>query len=164
MLARLLSFFTDRVRIHGEGVVRIGHRVHFDASIARIELHALRGGEIVIDDDAWLESGVSIEALCSVHIGARTRIAPFVKIIDGHFHTLEGSRHDRPTPSAVVVEEDVFIGPRAVLLPRAHVGRGSVLRAGTVLTRRFPPGVIIGGAPAVVRGHVSEKDDARWTT
>ncbi len=162
-LPRLLSFFRDRVWIWGEGTVCIGRRVSFDASVARIELHALRGGEIVIGDDAWFESGVSIEAMSSVHIGARAHLAPFVKIIDGHFHTLEGDRHERPAPSPVVVEEDVFIGPRAILLPRAHVGRGSIVRAGTVITRRFPPGVVLGGSPAAVRGHPSKREEELWT-
>jgi acetyltransferase-like isoleucine patch superfamily enzyme len=161
MLARLLSFLGNRVVVRGEGTVRIGRGVRFDTSVARIELHALRGGEIVLDEDVWVESGVSIEASSSVRIGARTRIAPFAKIIDTHFHALAGNRHDRPTPSPVIVEEDVFIGPRAVLLPRAHIGRGSVLRAGTVITRRFPPGAIVGGVPAAVHGRLST-EEARW--
>ncbi len=156
MLTRCLSFFADRVRIRGEGTVRVGRGVRFDTAIARIELHALRGAEIVIGEDVCLESGVSIEAMRSVHIGARTTIGAFSKILDGHFHALEGDRHARPTPAAVVVEEDVFIGPRVLLLPRAHIGRGSVVRAGTVVTRRFPPGVVLGGARASARGRVSE--------
>jgi acetyltransferase-like isoleucine patch superfamily enzyme len=156
MLARCLFLFADRVRIRGEGTVSIGRGVRFDTSTARIELHALRGAEIVIGDDVCLESGVSIEAMCSVRIGARTTIGAFSKILDGHFHSLEGDRHARPTPTAVVVEEDVFIGPRVVLLPRAHIGRGSIVRPGTVVTRRFPPGVVLAGARAAVRGRVSE--------
>ena len=156
MFPGLVALFMARVRVRGEGTVRLGRRVRFDGSIAPIELHAMKGAEIVLDDDVRVEGGVSIEAMASVHIGARTTIAAFTKILDGHFHRLEGDRHQRPPASAVVVEEDVVIGPHAILLPRAHVGRGCIVRAGTVITRRLPPGTIIGGAPAAVRGRVSE--------
>lgn len=140
------------VWLHGGGTIRLGSRVVLDTSIAPIELHAEPTAEIVLGDDVYVAGGTAIEAQRSVHIGARTRIGVFCKIIDGHFHLLEGDRHERPPPSSVVVEEDVDLGPHCVLLPRAHVGRGSTVRAATVISRRYPPRAIIGGIPAGVRG------------
>ena len=113
------------VHVHGGGEVRVGERVVFDTSIAPIELHVEVGATIAIGDDVYVASGTSMEAQRSICIGARACIGAFTKIIDGHFHVLEGDRHVRPAPSAVIVEDDVTIGPRCVLLPRAHVGRGS---------------------------------------
>ncbi|HEY1960090.1 MAG TPA: hypothetical protein VGH28_30990 [Polyangiaceae bacterium] len=141
-----------RVHLHGGGVVRIGARVVLDTSIAPIELHVERGAEIVIGDDVYVAGGTSMEAQRSIRIGARACIGAFTKILDGHFHALEGDRHVRPPPSVVIVEEDVTIGPRCVLLPRAHIGRGSSLGAGTVASRRFPPHVALAGVPAAIRG------------
>lgn len=139
------------VWVHGGGAVRLGARVRLDAHIAPIELHAGPSGEIVIGDDVWIAGGVSIEAEHSVRIGARCRIGAFTKILDTHYHRLEGDRREQAPPSSVVVEDDVEIGPRSLLLPRAWVGRGSILRAGTVLTRRFPPASLVAGVPAAVR-------------
>jgi acetyltransferase-like isoleucine patch superfamily enzyme len=139
------------VHVHGGGEVRVGERVVFDTSIAPIELHVEEGATIAIGDDVYVASGTSMEAQRSICIGARACIGAFTKIIDGHFHVLEGDRHVRPAPSAVIVEDDVTIGPRCVLLPRAHVGRGSTLGAGTVVTRRFPPFAVLVGVPATVR-------------
>lgn len=140
------------VWLHGGGSIRVGDRVHLDGSRAPIELHAAPGAEIVLGDDVYIGSGASIEAEQSVRIGARCRICAFAKIIDTHYHQLEGNRHERAAVEFVVVEDDVEIGPRSVLLPRAHVGHGSMLRAGTVITRRFPPERILAGAPAAVCG------------
>jgi acetyltransferase-like isoleucine patch superfamily enzyme len=149
---RWFARFPGHVWVHGGGAVRLGSRVVLDASLAPIELHAEPTAEIVLEDGVYIGGGTSIEAQRSIHIGAGSRIGVFCKILDGHFHSLEGDRHLRPAPSFVVVEEGVDIGPHCVLLPRAYLGRGTTLRAGTVVSRRFPPGVVLGGAPAAVRG------------
>jgi acetyltransferase-like isoleucine patch superfamily enzyme len=141
--------------VHGGGTVRLGARVRLDASTAPIELHSGPSGEIIIGDDVYVGGGTSIEAEHSVRIGDRCRIGAFSKIIDTHYHRLEGNRHERTAAAAVVVEDDVELGPRSVLLPRAHIGCGSMLRAGTVVTRRFPPASILAGIPAAVRGRTN---------
>lgn len=131
--------------------MRLGARVHLDASTAPIELHVAPNAEIVIGDDVYVGGGTSIEAEHSVRIGARCHIGAFAKILDTHYHKLEGNRHERAAIESVVVEDDVELGPKSILLPRAHVGRGSTLRAGTVVTRRFPPASILSGIPARAR-------------
>src|SRR5436190_15805323 len=83
------------VWVYGGGSVRLGARTHLDASTAPIELHAGPAAEIVLGDDVYVGSGTSIEAEHSVRIGNRCRIAPFSKIIDTHYHALEGNRHVR---------------------------------------------------------------------
>jgi acetyltransferase-like isoleucine patch superfamily enzyme len=149
--------FPRGVWVHGGGLIRLGARVRFDVATAPIELHVEPTAEIVLGDDVWVAGGTSIEAQHSVRIGARTHLGAFSKILDGHFHTLSGNRHERPRPSFVVVEDDVDLGPLCVLLPRAHVGHGSTVLAGTVLSRRFPPEVVLGGIPAAVRGHTRDQ-------
>ncbi len=152
---RWTSRLAPRVWVHGGGSIRLGSRVTFDTAIAPIELHVEPTAEIVIGDDVYVASGTSIEAQRSICIGARTQIGAYTKILDGNFHALEGNRHERPAPHEVIVEEDVDVGPRCVLLPRAHIGRSSTVIAGTVVSRRFPPNVILGGIPAAVRGRTT---------
>jgi acetyltransferase-like isoleucine patch superfamily enzyme len=146
--------------LHGGGTIRLGSGVVFDVSVAPIELHAEPTAEIVIGDGVYIAGGTSIEAQQSVRIGARARIGVFCKIMDGHFHVLEGDRHERPPPSTVTVEEDVELGPHCVLLPRAYLGRGSTVRAGTVVSRRYPPGVVLGGIPVGVRAQKARAESA----
>jgi len=48
----------------------------------------------------------------------------------------------------VVIEDDVWMGARVIILKGVTIGRGSVIAAGSVVTKSFPPYSIIGGVPA----------------
>lgn len=50
--------------------------------------------------------------------------------------------------AAVQIEDFVFVGARAIVLPGVTVGRGAVVAAGAVVTRDVEPFVIVGGVPA----------------
>ena len=48
----------------------------------------------------------------------------------------------------MVIEDNVWVGTRATILPGVTLGRGCVVAAGAVVTRDVPPLVIVGGVPA----------------
>jgi serine acetyltransferase len=48
----------------------------------------------------------------------------------------------------VIIEDDVWLGTNAVVLPGVRVGRGAVVGAGAVVTRDVPPFTVVAGAPA----------------
>jgi acetyltransferase-like isoleucine patch superfamily enzyme len=48
----------------------------------------------------------------------------------------------------VVIEEDVTIGPGAIVLPNVTIGRGSIVTAGSVVTKSVPPRTMVQGNPA----------------
>ncbi len=48
----------------------------------------------------------------------------------------------------VVIEDDVWCGANVTILKGVTLGRGSVVAAGAVVTKSFPPYSIIGGVPA----------------
>lgn len=49
---------------------------------------------------------------------------------------------------SVVIEDDVWIGARSIILSGAHIGKGSVISAGSVVSSKLPPYSIAGGNPA----------------
>ena len=48
----------------------------------------------------------------------------------------------------VTVEDDVFVGTGAIILPGRHIGRGATIGAGAVVTKDVPPGATAVGVPA----------------
>lgn len=58
----------------------------------------------------------------------------------------QGFEEERP----VVIGDDVWIGDRVIILPGVHVGDGSIIAAGAVVTHDVPPYAIVGGVPAKV--------------
>lgn len=126
---------TGRLWIHGEGEVRIGDRVFFDAAAAPIELYPWKGAVIVIGDDTYVGGGTSFEATASIEVGARVRLGGFSRIMDNHFHPLVGDRNLRPASRPVVIEDDVALGPRTIVLAGAHIRRGTIAPAGSIINR-----------------------------
>ena len=53
-----------------------------------------------------------------------------------------------PSRGGVVVEDDVWIGSRAVLLDGTHIEKGAIIAAGSVVRDRVPAYTIWGGVPA----------------
>lgn len=58
----------------------------------------------------------------------------------------------------VSIDDYVFIGPRAIILPGVSIGKGAVIGAGAVVTKDVEPFAIVGGVPAKVIGERSLKD------
>ncbi len=84
----------------------------------------------------------------SIEIGNNVAIAPEVVVFAAShdYHSLD--LPDRA--SRVVIEDDVWIGGRAVILPGVTIGRGSVIGAGAVVVNDIPPYSIAVGNPARV--------------
>lgn len=87
-----------------------------------------------------------------VRIGAYTYLAHDVSIQGGdHMIHVPGTPMcfaGRPPMPATTIEDDVWVGHRAILLAGVTVGRGSVVAAGAVVTKNVPPYTIVGGVPA----------------
>ncbi|MBV6396434.1 MAG: 2,3,4,5-tetrahydropyridine-2,6-dicarboxylate N-acetyltransferase [Anaerolineales bacterium] len=60
-------------------------------------------------------------------------------------------RHQDPTIDyirPIVIEDNVFIGVQAIILPGVVIGRDSIVGAGAIVTKSVPPGSVVVGAPA----------------
>lgn len=52
--------------------------------------------------------------------------------------------------SYIHIEDNVWIGAGAIVLPRVTVGRNSIVAAGAVVTKDVPPYVVVAGNPAKI--------------
>lgn len=62
----------------------------------------------------------------------------------------ESLQEDIESKGPILIEEDVWIGANSVILGGVTIGRGSIIAAGSVVTRSIPAYSIVAGNPAVV--------------
>jgi maltose O-acetyltransferase len=81
-------------------------------------------------------------------IGDNVSVSPEVAIIT--------TQHDWRSPGfelqsrPVVIEDHVWVGMRATILPGSTIGRGAVVAAGAVVSGNIPPLSVAAGVPAGV--------------
>ena len=86
-----------------------------------------------------------------IEIGENVMMSPRVSIYSENHNF---SETDRPmieqgvTRSFVIIEDDCWIAANAVILAGVTVGKGSVVAAGSIVTKDVPPYSIVGGNPA----------------
>lgn len=94
---------------------------------------------------------MSIYDNAPVTIGDRVLIGPDVCICTGtHATDWPGRQAASGTSFAhpIRIEEDCWIGARAVIMPGVHIGRGSTVAAGAVVTKDVEAECLVGGVPA----------------
>ncbi len=86
-----------------------------------------------------------------VTIGRNCEIGPRVMFETlNHGLAFEPGKRRGSFHQPIVVEDEVWIGAGAILLPGVTVGRGAVVAAGAVVTRDVPPFTVAAGVPARV--------------
>jgi acetyltransferase-like isoleucine patch superfamily enzyme len=122
---------------------------------APVKLLADRPGAVIEIGDETRIHGSCIHAYARVRIGRRCLIAANVQIFDGSGHDLALEAPDRRIHTGgdarpVEIGDDVWLGAGCVVMPGVRIGRGSVVAAGSVVSRDLPAGVLAGGVPARV--------------
>lgn len=98
-------------------------------------------------------SGCTISAAERIVIEDDVLIGAGCLIADSDFHPIAYEHRDMPEKTLnapVHICAGAFIGARSIVLKGVTIGRGSVIGAGSVVTRDIPPGVIAAGNPARV--------------
>lgn len=122
-----------------------------------VMLECIGEGRIEIGDHSGLSSTL-VSARRSVSIGRYVNIGGNVRIFDHDFHALDWTKR-RPAggdaeyvhASAVVIEDDVFIGTGVIILKGVHIGARSVVAAGSVVVAgMIPSDSLVAGNPARV--------------
>lgn len=174
-LVNLRQNFWDYVRggLRGHPGARLGRGVRLTGP-GTYDLR--RGSTITAGARLWVGEGARLTMMpgskigdrtivnveTSVMIGSGARISWDVQLLDTDFHwvrTRDGRVRSHTKP--IVIEEEVLIGCRAMILKGVTIGRGSVVGAGAVVRRTVAPGSIVAGNPAQVVGEAVEWGSAR---
>ncbi len=147
--------------IEGHRNITIGKNF---ASFARLRLEAFERHlnnwytpEIIIGDNVSINYDCHIGCVNKIIIGDNVLLASKVYISD-HSHGEVSNEELNIPPSLrkvvskgpVIIEDCVWIGECAVILPGVHIGKCAVIGANAVVTKDVPAFSIVGGVPAKI--------------
>ena len=113
---------------------------------------------IQIGQRTVIMNGCEFIARTAITVGADCRIGPHTLIYDADFHSLTPhQRNELGKTAAVLLEDNVWVGSRSMILKGVNIGRDAVVAAGSVVTKNVLAGAIVAGNPAVQVGSVYEK-------
>lgn len=118
-------------------------------------------GDISIGDWCYIGVRTEIWSMASVSIGNRVLVSHGVNIIDGSSHSpVASERHQHfrdiltkghpknadEVPGVegapIVIEDDAWISFGATILKGVRIGKGSIVAAGSIVTKDVPPGML----------------------
>lgn len=111
---------------------------------------------IEIDEDTIIGDHAFLDGRAKLTIGNHVDIASNVMIYNSE-HDLSSGAFEA-IESSVIIEDYVFIGPRAIILPGVKIGKGAVVAAGAVVAKDVPDFTIVGGVPAKVIGERTNRN------
>ena len=125
-----------------------GERVQFEHQVyIKITSDAAR---VKLGDEVFIGYGAELDISDSLSLGNHVLIAPGCFITDHHHRR---GAHERIAAQGcesapVTIEDDVWLGANAVVLPGVRIGRGAIVGAGAVVTDDVPAMTIVAGVPA----------------
>lgn len=97
--------------------------------------------------------GCMIQQLCTffdrggITIGNNVFIAPKVNLVTLN-HEMNPESRSTTTAKPIVIEDHVWIGINATILPGVTIGKNAIVAAGSVVTKDVEADTIVGGNPA----------------
>lgn len=151
--------------IGDNGILRPGTTIYADVSIGdsfssghnvfireqtTIGINVSLGTSVVIEGYSNIGNYVNIQSLAYIPsktiIGSHVFIGPNSVLTNDRYPPQGGSHLEGP-----VIDDYASIGANVTILPGIHIGKGSLIAAGSVVTKDVPPKKLAIGSPAKMR-------------
>ncbi len=124
-------------------------------STLHMGVHFYYPRNIVIGQDSIIGEGAVLDGRAKLAIGNHVDIASEVMIYNSE-HDVQDETF-KAINAPITIEDYVFVGPRAIILPGVTLKRGAVVGAGAVVTKDVEEFKIVGGVPAKEIGERQNK-------
>ena len=146
---------------HDLQVVSVGEKCVIGKNVAITAWCKFRGKtftpEITIGDNVSIGFNSHITSINKIVIGNNVLMGKHVLITDNSHGCSEHSEIGIPpskrslfSKGEVIIDDNVWIGEKASILPGVHVGYGAIIAANSVVTKKVPAFSIVAGCPAKI--------------
>ncbi len=143
-----IAFTFGKPKIINEGSIQIGNLIRIASDINKVLIDVQYGGELSIGENVRL-NGCNISVHSGVKIGNNCRIGTHCIIMDSDHHDIS-NRLIKAEPKPIVIEDDVWLATRTMVLKGVKIGKGAVIASGAVVTKDIPSYTLAAGVPAKV--------------
>ncbi len=129
---------------YGQHVELTGPLHLYSSQVSLDNFTRLQPGITIISNNGRLtvKKFSAIGANCVIIPGAHTPTVGLPQYLSTtHINDKEGE---------IIIEEDCWVAAGCYLLSHAHIGRGSVVAAGSIVTKEVPPYAVVAGSPAKI--------------
>ena len=109
---------------------------------------------VSVGSGSFLGRNTALYAFDQIIIGNNVLIAPGVILLTrNHIFSESANKTIKEQGyeyAPITIEDDVWIGIRAIILPGVKIGQGAIIGAGAVVTKDVPAGTIVGGVPSKI--------------
>ena len=114
-------------------------------------------GELQLGKYILISPGTSIRSAQKIVIGDSTMIASDVTITDSDWHDIYDRTDYVASPKEVIIQENVWIGEKSLILKGSKIGKNSIIGTGSVVSGEVPANVVFAGNPAKEIKKLDEK-------
>lgn len=129
------------------GKIKIGDKVQLHHNVKLSVWGTDNFAALEIGNNTNIGDRTEIHAGKSVKIGNNCNISWDCCIMDRDYHKFNS---EVESYGEVVIEDNVWIGCRSMILKGVRIGEGAVVAAESVVTKDVPPKTVVGGNPAKV--------------
>ncbi|MGL4440385.1 MAG: acyltransferase [Bosea sp. (in: a-proteobacteria)] len=109
-------------------------------------------GNLVLGANSYINSGCVLYTGNGISIGSDVLVAANCTFAPVNHAFADRNKPIRlqgfmPTKGGIVIEDDCWIGANSVVLDGAHIGKGCIVAAGSVIRGKLEPFGIYGGNP-----------------
>lgn len=161
--ARIINNLQD------DHAIEIGEFTHIKGELLTFG----HGGKIKLGQYCFLGEQSRIWSSQSILIGDRVLISHNVNIFDNNTHPISAKQRHQQfkeiittgqpknialSEKAVTICDDVLIGCMAIILKGVTLNQGSIIGAGSIVTKDVPPWTIVAGNPARIIREIPEDE------
>lgn len=143
---KLRKYMSIRV-FYSHNTIKLGR----NSSVHEYSIIKSKGGDVFIGENTFISSFVNISAVGNIYIGKNVMLANGCRIETG---THGFGNFDHPIKEQLAesrginIEDDCWLGAGVKVVDNVTIGQGSVIGAGSVVTKNLPPYSIAAGVPA----------------